>query len=43
MEASPGERIEIGYFRPDGKGHGSMGTAAVTLEGRYPGAESPHP
>lgn len=34
METAPGDRIEIGYFRPDGKGHGSTGTATLTLEGR---------
>jgi S1-C subfamily serine protease len=39
MGASPGERIESVYFRPDGTGHGSTGTATLTLEGRTPESE----
>jgi len=39
LGASPGDRIDIVYFRPDGQGHGSTGTTTVTLEGKYPEAE----
>jgi PDZ domain len=36
MGASPGDRLEVGYFRPDGKGGGSTGTAAMTVAGKSP-------
>jgi hypothetical protein len=39
MSSSPDDRIEVGYFRPDGKGHGATGTATLTLEGRNPETE----
>ena len=39
MGASPGDRIEIGYFRPDGKGHGSAGTTTLTLDAKNPATE----
>jgi hypothetical protein len=39
MGAAPGDRIEVGYFRPDGKGHGSAGSATLALEGRTPETE----
>jgi len=39
MESAPGDRIEIGYFRPDGEGKGSRGIATLTLEGRNPASE----
>jgi len=39
MGSSPGDRIDVGYFRPDGRGHGSTGTATLTLEGKSPETE----
>jgi hypothetical protein len=39
MEAAPGDRIKVSYFRPDGAGHGTTGTVTVTLEGRNPEGE----
>ncbi len=39
MGSAPGDRLEVGYFRPDGKGHGSTGTATLILEGRTPETE----
>ena len=39
MEAAPGDRIDVGYFRPDGKGNGAPGTVTLTLEGRNPASE----
>jgi S1-C subfamily serine protease len=34
MDSSTGDHLEVGYFRPDGKGHGSTGTATLILEGK---------
>lgn len=39
MCSSPGDRIAVDYFRPDGKGNGLHGTATLTLEGRTPETE----
>jgi hypothetical protein len=39
MEAAPGEKLEVVYFRPDWKGHGEVHTANLALEGKNPATE----
>lgn len=39
MASAPGDRIEVSYYRPDGKGHGTNGVTTLTLEGKTPDAE----
>ena len=39
MNAAPGERLEITYFRPDWNGHGDIKNATMTLEGKNPDSE----
>ena len=39
LESSPGDQLEIEYFRSSGEGTGTLGTTKVTLAGRNPSLE----
>lgn len=39
LGSTPGDRLDVVYFRPDGKGHGSTGSTSLILEGRIPETE----
>jgi S1-C subfamily serine protease len=39
LDLAPGDHLDVVYFRPDGKGHGSTNNASLLLEGRTPETE----